>query len=129
MRTDDAAAPAVGVDGTLFFAVPIRGAGGLSLMGPPESQARERRGDDLDARGARIPMEDVNVHPILSPDGKWLVQPLIDGATANLWLVNTENGRDASGDRFRRSFHRDRQACFVVARQPICLCCHRRNRP
>jgi tricorn protease-like protein len=37
-------------------------------------------------------MEDVNVHPILSPDGKWLVQPLIDGATANLWLVNTENG-------------------------------------
>jgi Tol biopolymer transport system component len=93
VRTDDAAAPAVGADGTLYFAVPIRGAGGLSEWDLRKAKPESGPATTLTrVDGARIPMEDVNVHPILSPDGKWLVQPLIDGATANLWLVNTENG-------------------------------------
>jgi hypothetical protein len=28
----------------------------------------------------------------LSPDEKWLAQPLMDGATTNLWLIDTATG-------------------------------------
>ena len=42
--------------------------------------------------GARIPTEELNIHPILSPDGRWLVQPMLDGGTTNLWLIDTRDG-------------------------------------
>jgi Tol biopolymer transport system component len=42
--------------------------------------------------GARIPTDPNNIHPILSPDGRWLAQPLLDDGTANLWLIDTRDG-------------------------------------
>jgi Tol biopolymer transport system component len=31
-------------------------------------------------------------NPTLSPDEKWLAQPLIDGASTNLWLISAADG-------------------------------------
>jgi Tol biopolymer transport system component len=42
--------------------------------------------------GARVPWEFRAVQPILSPDQKWLAQPLVDGVTTNLWLIDTHDG-------------------------------------
>jgi Tol biopolymer transport system component len=30
--------------------------------------------------------------PVLSPDGKWLAAPLIDGTAANIWVVPAAGG-------------------------------------
>jgi Tol biopolymer transport system component len=93
VRRDDAAAPAVSPDGTLYFVSPARGASGTW-----EWALRKARPETAEPRtlttmsGARIPTEDLNIHPIVSPDGRWLAQPLIDGGTTNLWLVNTQDG-------------------------------------
>ena len=32
-------------------------------------------------------------NPALSPDGKWLAMPLIDGFTTNIWAFSTDDGR------------------------------------
>ena len=32
----------------------------------------------------------LHLHTSLSPDGRWLAAPLIDGTTANLWLIPTD---------------------------------------
>ena len=39
--------------------------------------------------GSRIPAGAINFQPVLSPDGKWLATPLMDGATANIWALST----------------------------------------
>ena len=33
---------------------------------------------------SRIPVDPVNIQPYLSPDGRWLALPLVDGPTANI---------------------------------------------
>ena len=92
VRTDDAASPSVGADGTLYFAVPLRGGA------PFDWEVRKARPESAPAttlarvNGGRVPVDDINIHPIVSPDGRWLVQPLIDGATSNLWLIDTQSG-------------------------------------
>jgi tricorn protease-like protein len=42
--------------------------------------------------GTRIPTDTVNIQVYLWPDGKWLAIPLLDGATANLWVLPTTGG-------------------------------------
>ena len=42
--------------------------------------------------GARIPVEAVDAQPYVSPDGRWLAMPLVDGSTTNLWALSTETG-------------------------------------
>jgi Tol biopolymer transport system component len=37
---------------------------------------------------SRIPLWQI-VNPALSPDGKWLAQPLTDGFTTNIWALST----------------------------------------
>ena len=32
------------------------------------------------------------MNPSLSPDGKWLAQPLTDGVMTNIWAVSTTTG-------------------------------------
>jgi Tol biopolymer transport system component len=32
------------------------------------------------------------VHPVLSPDGKWLALPLTDGFATNIWALPTSGG-------------------------------------
>jgi len=42
---------------------------------------------------ARIPLAPVlSLHVSVSPDGRWLAAPLLDGTTANIWLIPTEGG-------------------------------------
>ncbi|MEP6471848.1 MAG: hypothetical protein ABJC28_07510, partial [Acidobacteriota bacterium] len=45
---------------------------------------------------ARIPARRIPpwqlVHPVISPDGKWLAMPLTDGLTTNLWALSTSDG-------------------------------------
>jgi Tol biopolymer transport system component len=93
VRNDDVTSPALAADGTLFFASPIRGTSGVWQWAIRKARPESGAASTLaHVSGARIPVEDVNIHPILSPDGKWLVQPLLDGATSNLWLIDTESG-------------------------------------
>jgi len=42
--------------------------------------------------GSRVPATAVNFHAILSPDGRWLAMPLLDGPTTNLWALSTTRG-------------------------------------
>jgi Tol biopolymer transport system component len=58
-------------------------------------KARPESGDAVTlvrVNGARVPWEFRAVQPILSPDQKWLAQPLVDGVTTNLWLIDTHDG-------------------------------------
>jgi Tol biopolymer transport system component len=93
VRADDAASPAVGADGTLYFTSPVRSASGIWEWAIRKARPENAEGSTLGrVSGTRIPVEYLNIHPIPSPDGKWLAQPLIDGSTTNLWLVNTIDG-------------------------------------
>ena len=42
--------------------------------------------------GTRVPATAVNLHALLSPDGRTLALPLIDGSTTNLWALSTSDG-------------------------------------
>jgi serine/threonine protein kinase len=93
VRADDAATPAVGADGTLYWTSPIRGVGGVWEW--IIRKARPESGEAVTlvrVNGARVPWEFRAVQPILSPDQKWLAQPLVDGVTTNLWLIDTHDG-------------------------------------
>jgi eukaryotic-like serine/threonine-protein kinase len=93
VRTDDVVAPMVGRDGTLFFASPTR-----RTNGPWEWNLRKARPETAAAidlvkvSGSRIPVRMSAFNPTLSPDEKWLAQPLIDGAATNLWLISAADG-------------------------------------
>jgi len=93
VRTDDVVAPMVGRDGTLFFASPTR-----RTNGPWEWNLRKARDETAAAidlvkvNGSRIPVRMSAFNPTLSADEKWLAQPLIDGATTNLWLISAADG-------------------------------------
>ncbi len=42
---------------------------------------------------SRVASWQVPFNPSLSPDGKWLAMPLLDGLTTNIWALSTEDGR------------------------------------
>jgi len=42
--------------------------------------------------GARVPATAINFHAFVSPDGKWLAMPLLDGSTTNIWAISTDRG-------------------------------------
>jgi Tol biopolymer transport system component len=44
-------------------------------------------------RAARVASWQVPFNPTLSPDGKWLAMPLLDGSTTNIWALSTDDGR------------------------------------
>jgi Tol biopolymer transport system component len=93
VRRDRVIAPASAADGTLYFVATSQEG---SVMG--EWLLQRARPESAEARtltslnGARIPTDPNNIHPILSPDGRWLAQPLLDDGTANLWLIDTRDG-------------------------------------
>jgi len=94
VRCDNAMAPGLSPDGsTLYYVTPlIGGAGGLDLEvrraspenGPSTVMSR--------LSGLTIPEQPFNVHLIVSPDGRWLVTPLTDGVTTNLWVLPADGG-------------------------------------
>jgi Tol biopolymer transport system component len=83
----------VAADGTMYWTTLVRGAGGIQ-----DWLVRKARPETAEAvtltrlEGARIPSDFRHCHPSLSPDGKWLAQPLLDGPTSNLWLISTQDG-------------------------------------
>ena len=93
VRCDGAIAAAVSTDNsTLYYTNPGSGSEGelnLLLRARPESGAPE-----IVARvaGLRVPLKSTMFNPVLSPDGKWLAIPLIDGATANIWAIPASGG-------------------------------------
>jgi Tol biopolymer transport system component len=43
--------------------------------------------------GLRVPISPIYFQAFLSPDGRWLAMPLLDGATTNVWAVSTAGGQ------------------------------------
>ncbi len=87
VRRDNAAGPAPSPDGTtLYFVTPLkRGGAGWGW------EVRKARPEDGPSQvlarivGSRVPVNPLLVQPTVSPDGKWIALPLIDGGTTNLW--------------------------------------------
>jgi Tol biopolymer transport system component len=103
VRRDDGAAASVAADGTLYFAMPTRGASGAWEWAIRKALPEDAAAQTLTkVSGARVPTEDLNTHPILSPNGRWLVQPLLDGGTSNLWLIDTRDGTMKQATAFDR---------------------------
>jgi len=94
VRSELATGPAPGPDGALFFVVEMP-----RVTGRPDYELRVARPEDGPSRLlVRIPASRVPIwqwqllHPVLSPDGRWLALPLTDGVTTNVWAVSTTDG-------------------------------------
>jgi Tol biopolymer transport system component len=92
VRDDNAVACTV-ADGTLYYAKVLTQATGswdLELRA-----AKPENGPSLaigSVSSARVPIDVVNFQAYVSPDGKWLATPLLDGSTTNLWALSTSGG-------------------------------------
>jgi Tol biopolymer transport system component len=88
---ENAKAPALAWDGSaLYFSILLSNAAfgrdhEIHVAKPPNgpSQPLGR------VAGSRVPSGAMNFQPVLSPNGKWLAVPLMDGATANIWALST----------------------------------------
>jgi Tol biopolymer transport system component len=111
VRSDNAVAPAA-VDGSLlYYATFLRREN--RWWDFEFRRARPESGNyDVLARiaGTRVPHEALNFHMILSPDGKWLVTPLTNGTTTNLWLL------PAGGGAMRQVTDFGKRATLIVRR-------------
>jgi Tol biopolymer transport system component len=96
VRSSSTPGAAVSADGSsVYFVHPLR-AEIFGLWGDSEIR-RAPTGDGASDTMARISASRVPVSPLLlqvflSPDGRWLGMPLIDGATTNLWVLPTAGG-------------------------------------
>jgi Tol biopolymer transport system component/tRNA A-37 threonylcarbamoyl transferase component Bud32 len=94
VREDNATGCAVTAHGTaLYYATPVTQVTGVSdlelRVAHPENGPSQVIGR---VAGGRVPTGPINFQPQLSPDGKWLAMPLLDGSTTNLWAVSTADG-------------------------------------
>jgi eukaryotic-like serine/threonine-protein kinase len=92
VRTDGATRPALSPGGTLYYTVELP-----AVSGGADYEIRAAEPEDGPSRVlARIPATRIPVwqlvHPVISPDGRWLALPLTDGVTTNVWLLSTETG-------------------------------------
>jgi Tol biopolymer transport system component len=94
VRTDDAVGCSLARDGSaLYYAKILRQSGGgwdfeVRVARPESGESRPL----ARVAGARVPVAAVNFQVYLSPDGRSLATPLVDGATTNLWALSTETG-------------------------------------
>jgi Tol biopolymer transport system component len=94
VRDDDALGCAVASDGSALYYLKIltqaTGAGDFEIrVAKPENGPSTVIGR---VSGSRIPVDAFNVQGYLSPNGKWLAMPLMDGSTSNLWALPTTGG-------------------------------------
>jgi Tol biopolymer transport system component len=96
VRTDRATTPSISRDGAALYFTRLSD---LPLGAGGDCEACRARPEDGPVEVlARLPTSRVplvprlNLHMFLSPDGRWLAAPLLDGATTNIWLVPTEGG-------------------------------------
>ena len=90
VRCDDAISPAVTTRGSMLYYVKLPGQEVVELR-----RARNETGEsELLAKlpASRIHLSPLYLHPILSPDDKWLALPLVDRGTSNVWILPTEGG-------------------------------------
>jgi Tol biopolymer transport system component len=93
VRSDNSVAPAVS-NGTLYYATLLKQPGGWSEF--EFRRAEPENGDSVvltHVSGTRVPDEPPDFQMILSPNGNWLVTPLVDGGTTNLWLLPAQGGK------------------------------------
>jgi Tol biopolymer transport system component len=94
VRCDNADAPAVGNDSTLFYAaelttgVDVGTAFEIRVASPETGPARPL----ARVAAGRVPVSMFFFHMFLSPDSRWLALPLTDGGTSNLWAAPTAGG-------------------------------------
>jgi Tol biopolymer transport system component len=93
VRSDLAVAPALSPDdSTLYYLKTLEPVNGLwdyeIRAARPETAPSTLLGS---IRGSRVPMWQ-GLHPVISPDGKWLALTLNDKFGTNLWLLSTETG-------------------------------------
>ena len=92
VRNDNAVGCAVG-DSTLYYARMLtQGTGAADFeirAARPEAGPTKVIGR---MAGSRIPVGALNAQLYLSPDGKWLAMPLLDGSTTNLWALPVAGG-------------------------------------
>jgi Tol biopolymer transport system component len=94
VRAESVQSPALSADGrTLYYLAPLGNVNGVSNI-----EVRAAALPDGPSRLlARIPAWRIAawqiLHPVVSPDDRWLAVPLTDGPTTNLWAVSTANGQ------------------------------------
>ena len=85
--------PAVGPDGTLYFARELANVKGSSdieiLRANPETAPAQPM---VRITGSRLPPFSMAMQPVLSPDGKLLALLLMDGGSTNIWALPTAGG-------------------------------------
>lgn len=94
VRCDNAISPAVSSDGSsLYFVSPVK-QGGWNLDWEVRSASPENGPSKVLAQiaGSRVPVERLNIQVIPSPDNRWLVVPLSDRGTSNLWVIPSSGG-------------------------------------
>jgi eukaryotic-like serine/threonine-protein kinase len=111
VRADTATRPAISRDGsTLYWLVELLAGSGLAdyeiRMASPESGPARTL---VRIPGRRVPIW-LMIHPVISPDGKWLALPLVDNGTANIWAVSTADGA------FRQLTDFGRRSTFIARR-------------
>jgi Tol biopolymer transport system component len=92
---DDGHAPAVAADLSVLYYVAT-----LSLNASVWGDLEIRRAQPEAAPSevlaciisSRVPLAPLTFVPSLSPDGRWLALPLLDGSTTNLWVLPTSGG-------------------------------------
>jgi eukaryotic-like serine/threonine-protein kinase len=93
VRTEKGNRSAISPDGsTIYFVVEkptVTGGSDYEVRSATPENGPSRVIARISAR--RIPSWQL-VHPVISPDGKWLAMPLTDGLTTNLWALPTSGG-------------------------------------
>lgn len=84
--------PAVGPDGTLFYAVNLAGFNGISDMEIHAAKPETSPGRVLIRLPGSRMSPSLLMQPVISPDGRFLAVLLMDGPTTNMWKVVTHTG-------------------------------------
>ena len=93
VRQDESSAPAVAPDGSAVFFLRFL----TNVNDSPDIEIYGARPEDGPAQllaripGSRVPAWQ-QIHPVISPDGKWLALTLTDGGVTNLWALPTAGG-------------------------------------
>jgi Tol biopolymer transport system component len=93
VRSENAQAPAISPDGQTLYSVSSLS----NINGTPDLEIRSANPESAPSKllaripGIRVPFWQL-IHPVISPDGKWLAMPLSDGGTTNIWALSTDSG-------------------------------------
>jgi Tol biopolymer transport system component len=87
VRDDNAVASGFAPNGSGLYFFKITGSWDFEIRYAPDESGPSLLISRL--AGSLIPSGKGDTQPYLSPDGKWMATPLIDGATTNLWGLST----------------------------------------